>query len=545
MISKGPLPPGTHSTIRLFRRLVGLLLVVLAPAVAAWGQETPQMTEPVSFESPLSPEALFPPATETPIVSPDAAAGDRYVPPRLRGGGVDLYRPRMFRQTVPVAQVEPAPDTPEIPEPDDTVERFESRLKVLENALKKMEAGQKAGANRPTVRVAGRLQIDYWSYPQSTPGIGYFENPTTGNDPENEFLFRRVWLSALGTIKDNMLYKIELNFAPPQDPSFRDVYLGFTDLVLLQTVLFGHQKRPIGFDQLNTSRLLTFMERSMVTDAFNRNQRRLGAMSYGHTDDLRAAWQVGIFELDDLRDTGRYLGDPLQLSFNSRLVLNPWYDEVSGGRSWGHFAVSNMIARPDGFIAPGDSHTNTARFRTRTENRSVSTWLDTGAIAGAQWFDTAGLEAAGNFGSLLVVSELMGTPVDRTGGPDLFFWGGYIYAAYFLTGEFQPYDRKAGVFDRPHPLENFFLVDRFTGGGTGSGWGAWEVAARYSYVDLTDRDIRGGRGSDVTLGLNWWFNPYAKVQFNYIFGDISGHAPVGGYTGGQFTNFGTRMAMDF
>ena len=36
------------------------------------------------------------------------------------------------------------------------------------------------------------------------------------------------------------------------------------------------------------------------------------------------------------------------------------------------------------------------------------------------------------------------------------------------------------------------------------GWGVFEVAARYSALDLDSRTVRGGGEQDVTLGLNWY-----------------------------------------
>ena len=52
----------------------------------------------------------------------------------------------------------------------------------------------------------------------------------------------------------------------------------------------------------------------------------------------------------------------------------------------------------------------------------------------------------------------------------------------------------------------------FGAGGTG----AWEIAARWSWLDLNDADVAGGALVTTTVGLNWYLNQYAKFQLNYI-----------------------------
>jgi phosphate-selective porin OprO/OprP len=54
-------------------------------------------------------------------------------------------------------------------------------------------------------------------------------------------------------------------------------------------------------------------------------------------------------------------------------------------------------------------------------------------------------------------------------------------------------------------------------------WGAWEATARWSYVNLdkTIVPLAGstplpGKLNDATAGLNWYWNAYTKVQFNWI-----------------------------
>ena len=71
------------------------------------------------------------------------------------------------------------------------------------------------------------------------------------------------------------------------------------------------------------------------------------------------------------------------------------------------------------------------------------------------------------------------------------------------------------------------------------------MAARYSYLDLTDGDVLGGVGNAGTLALNWFWNPFAKVQFNLTHGAVTDHRNVGGYMAGDYTTLGTRFAIEF
>jgi len=56
------------------------------------------------------------------------------------------------------------------------------------------------------------------------------------------------------------------------------------------------------------------------------------------------------------------------------------------------------------------------------------------------------------------------------------------------------------------------------------GWGAWELAARISYVDLNDGAIRGGKEANFTAGLNWYLKSKNRIMFNYIRANVEDRA---------------------
>jgi phosphate-selective porin OprO/OprP len=159
-------------------------------------------------------------------------------------------------------------------------------------------------------------------------------------------------------------------------------------------------------------------------------------------------------------------------------------------------------------------------------------FADTGNIP-AESADLANAEFGLNLGAFSLQAEYCRVWVHDArleGGvrsPTFSSW--YVQASYFLTGEYRTYrryvgQRTVGVFDRPRPSEDFFFVPLGEGGGWrdwGLGRGAWEVAVRYSSLDLDDpsQGVPAQTLRDVTFGLNWYLTFNTKVQWNYILAD--------------------------
>lgn len=428
---------------------------------------------------------------------------------------------------------------------DDEDPSLAERISALEKSWQKQQesAAKKTAddAKKPSVKVSGRIHLDYWGYPDSSAGANAFETGDSTEDPLDRFLFRRLRFGVAGDLPANMQYKIEIDFAGGSEVKFKDAYLGWHDLPVLQTLRLGNQKRPYGLDHLNSSRYNVFMERPFVIEAFNQDARRLGICSYGVSDNDAWNWRYGAFLMEDISDVGETLSDHYQVEFAGRLANTIWYDECSDGRGYAHWAIAGTVADPDGL-----SPDNQGEFQTRPEARTSSRWLDTGQIAGADTYELLGAEGVVNLGPIQVVGEYQIVWLQRAPGfgSDVELHGGYVYLSYFLTGEHMPWDREEGILGRPKPFEDFFLV-RMHDGCIGRGWGAWQVAARYSHGDLSDDDVLGGVGDSFTFGLNWYWTAYAKMQFNYIYGSIDDHAAVDGQTFGDYHIFGARFMVDF
>jgi phosphate-selective porin OprO and OprP len=128
---------------------------------------------------------------------------------------------------------------------------------------------------------------------------------------------------------------------------------------------------------------------------------------------------------------------------------------------------------------------------------------------------------------------------------DLTFNGGYVSLSYFLTGENRIYDRRLGREGSTYiarPFSPFFSV-RAEDGRWIWGPGAWEVAVRYSHLDLNNGPIQGGVLDGMTVGLNWYLNTNLKVQFQYLHNNR--YDLKAGQIPGNVDGFGIRTQIFF
>jgi phosphate-selective porin len=49
------------------------------------------------------------------------------------------------------------------------------------------------------------------------------------------------------------------------------------------------------------------------------------------------------------------------------------------------------------------------------------------------------------------------------------------------------------------------------------GWGAWQIAARYSWIDLQDSGMNGGEEQNVTAALTWHLFSNLSLNLSDVF----------------------------
>jgi phosphate-selective porin OprO/OprP len=273
-----------------------------------------------------------------------------------------------------------------------------------------------------------------------------------------------------------------------------------------------------------------------VADAFAPG-RNTGLLIFDWAPEERRTYALGIFRSGS-DGFGDDAGDREGLSVTGRVTCCPIYDEANDGRTYLHLGIGSSYrhAGDDGVC-----YRTRPEVFGRSESKGISTpyFADTGTLV-ARDSALLGTEFAWIAGPFSVQVEYMLASVDRPGAPDTLFHGGYLGLSYFLTGEHRPYDRQRASMDRVIPHANFLRI----GGADGScatGPGAWELAARISYVDLSDRDVDGGGLTDFTAGVNWYLTGYHRIKAHYVRAHL-----VRGPTGSSDTGiFALRFDMDF
>jgi phosphate-selective porin OprO/OprP len=400
-------------------------------------------------------------------------------------------------------------------------------------------------------------------------------------DLEDGTFFRRIRPFVEGTFWENYEYRLNLALENNQfsTAGLDEFWVAVNRIPVIGTIRVGHVKNASGFeaDMTGSSRTMTFMERSSYSEAIELNQNFVtGIWFQNNYFDQRATYTAVIFRPDQGSSSGAFFGDG-QWGAQGRLTALPIYQ--ADGRCWLHLGVSggfrngtnNILTSPDRVFQlrarpelrdddPAGSPAGAQNLPDSNSNRMI----DTGQIAAHDDY-LLGLELCYVRGPFSVQAEYGWNWLSRAFGvapagfalnpaivpeSDYVFNGGYIQLAYTLTGESRVYDRARGTLARPYfnggPFTPAWLV-RDENGNLSWGWGAWEIAGRYSYVNLNDgtglNRIQGGIMQGFSLGLNWYLNTNLTCMFDWVYNKRDDVPPrtVEGFTSG----FGARVQLSF
>jgi phosphate-selective porin OprO/OprP len=427
-------------------------------------------------------------------------------------------------------------------------------------------------------RLGGRLIVDAGGSSQPERGYNGFANITY------------AWMQVEGRAAKIWEYKLSYDFANTSAigvlGGIRDAYLVLkhpalqlpftTEPVALE---IGNQWEPMGLERTNTRLTLDFMDRSLMSDVFGA-ARHLGGSFLAHGSNWTL--KAGVFSTstqDKALSPAALQPVPFWVSRKAGWVSTggAQYFDVSARTTYApilekdrmiHLGVSGRYHQPNSATGANDDRVLLLGSNTNMESNVLKTNLlgtpdlSCGAysVAGAPLVAGKcvrnvigyGAEFMGSYGPFSVQAEYMGAHYNRRGGSlalanlsgvyapggtSLNYDGYYVYGTWYLTGESRAASYSVSNLAGPATFEQIKILQPLSAGG----WGAWELAARFSSVNLNigpyqgsafanlialtpnaatrayvaNSSINGGREQDVTVGVNWYPDKGVRFMFNW------------------------------
>ena len=405
----------------------------------------------------------------------------------------------------------------------------------------------------PTATLTGLLQFDSVRFAQQDDSVAAV------GDIEDGTAIRRTRLGGFGRAWEGVDYYVEVDFGLQGGTAIADAFMTLTDAVPGHDVRFGFIRQPVGMASRTGARVLPLLERPLpfALQPF----RQIGVNINGFDEEWGLSWEGAVFRFPSDSDGG-VLGDRGGWSPAARLSAllledGPSDTVLHAGMSAALLSPADDLIRY--FSRPETFSPESRGIVATTGVRAIPPFVDTTPLA-AERSHTFGLELAGRRGPAWFQAEYNAAALDPAEkslsaedatGPggvlaprsNAVFHGVHLTAGLFLTGEVKPYDLPTATFGRVDPDRDFSPKN--------GRWGAVEVLGRVSHLDLTDRaddfeGVFGGELTDLTVGLNWYLNPRAKFQLNYIRALLDDRL-TGGAPGGRSDTdvFAVRAQVDF
>lgn len=465
-----------------------------------------------------------------------------------------------------LAAADPATDA-KIAALQEQLERLQAQIADLKVATGASLAAQRPAAPSATASIAGGkpsiatsdgkfaatlhgvMQLDTAKYDQDDR----LPAAVTARDLSSGANFRRARIGVDGKVFGNFDYNILFDFGgsgAEDSGRVQEMWVQYSGLKPLRFRV-GAFAPPLGLEDAASTNGALFPERPAVADiarGLAGGDTRIGGGVIGNGDH----WFASAIA------TG-----PLVQSLNSGATAfnAPIFDEQQGyalrvagtplhGVDWlVHLgANASIVAQPTDLGAAAATR-YALQVRERPELRVDGARLvDTGQID-AKGARAYGLEFAVQKQNLYFQSEYFDISVDRRnpalGASDPSFNGWYAQGSWVLTGERRKYNIGTAAFDAP-------AVDKPFDPSKGQ-WGAWELAARYSTIDLNysenslvaaDR-VRGGEQDIWTLGVNWFPNPAVKFMLDYYDVSVDRKNAAGAAIGQDYRALNLRSQVAF
>jgi phosphate-selective porin OprO and OprP len=425
--------------------------------------------------------------------------------------------------------------------------------------------GLESADGRNSIFLTGRLHFDVGHYLDYEPASKFaaVQNLNSGVNA------RRARLGVTGTFAGDWNYTLIYDmggssdgFPPTSGAPASGIqnamltYNGFNKGPVPLAFEIGYMDTPFTLEEATSTNDILFVERPSIqvvaTNIFANDFRSTAGV---RSNDER--YWAGVYltgpQSGATHNTGEQIGTFGRATY--QLLQSPEYSLHLG-------ADAGALLKPP---APGGirSITLSDRPEIRVDPTAI---LSTGSlgtaanpVTGAQVY---GVEGAAGWRNFFVQGEYYHIDVDRQGLAANGFDGGYMAGSWIMTGEQRKYLPAAGAYTNPVPDHPFSPWDDLWG------YGAFELVARYSTINLNDHfaagvapaagsnAVGGGKQTVYALGLNWYPNTNVRFMFDFLHGDINkkfstaagggvNGTPLGTPVGGQFDALVMRSQFAF
>jgi len=358
--------------------------------------------------------------------------------------------------------------------------------------------------------IGGRVQSDYAIY--DTDGITR-DAKGGGDGFADGAEIRRARIAVKGKLWDVWKLKVQADFNSGTE--LKDGWLSYNGLNNT-SIKFGQFKEPFGLEELTSSKYDTMHHESTVTQAFAPS-RAVGVAVHTVLQDM-VTLHGGVFgeefETDGDEDGGSW-------GITGRGTFSPIHTKDRAL----HFGLAGSWRSPDQGDGLGsvdaslETHVDEPELISAFNNAGNGNLAaGNGNLANVDDFTKLGVEAAGVYNRYSLQGEYMQQDISFTNNArDITLDGFYVMGSAFLTDDRRPYDFKPGDFDKVNPKSKV---------GKG-GYGAWEVAVRYSSLDMSEANglvmptagnnfaASGGELDTLSLALNWYANKNVRFLLSY------------------------------
>lgn len=471
-----------------------------------------------------------------------------------------------------------ANDSTELEELRGLVQELSQQVKVLARkgelteeevaAAKKTAPVIKAGSSgfsfgsadgQNEIKFRGLLQADHRHYNEGANDVRNRTDQRAGDlnadgfhDADDTSLLRRVRPTIEGKVGGIYGFRFTPEFAGGS-ASAVDAYVE-ANLNPAFKIRAGKQKSIVGLERLQGGGDLKFVERSYVTNAILPN-RDLGVTVSGDVLSNKLNYGVGI--VNGVADGGNistgseYNGER---EYTARIFATPFIDSDSAlaglgfgiGGTWTDFTGERNLNFTD--TSAADATRNGLPSYVSDGQQTFFRYSSAAVADGKRIrFTPQASYYNGPFGLITEYARVKqdvsltggGSPAGGGAGTNTSFTPGtkksldhdawQVAVSYLITGE-------DASFKGVKPKADFDLNK--------GGWGAWELVARYSEINLDEDTFKNPAGNTFTgayadlstsaksakswtAGVNWYLNTNAKIVLNYSQTSFDGGADVG------------------